>query len=155
MERKDFFKNLGLGAIGLSTLSFGDALSRKPVKIYDNYLRGVFACDYSKVKHLLKIGDKVTLVREPNNNYDKFAIAVYFNKTMLGYIAAYENIVLANMLDLEVELNVKISYLNIKDDTNKSIAIQVFCDLISPSSLLIKELEKRADDEIDIYRKRY
>lgn len=155
MKRKDFLINLGLGAVGLTSLSFGEAINRKQVKIYDNYLRGVFACDYSKVKFVLKKGDTVRLVREPNNNYDRFAIAVYYNKTMLGYIAAYENIVLANMLDSNVNLNAVINYLHLQEESNKSVAVQVFCDLVSPTPLLIKELEKRADDEVDIYRKRY
>jgi len=79
------------------------------------------------------------LQRETTNKYDSYAIAVFCNKHKLGYIAAYENIALANMLDAHVNLSATISYLN-QAVENREIAIQVFCNLISPTPLIIKEL---------------
>ncbi len=38
MKRKEFIKNFGIGAVGLSTFSFQDIIEMRPVKIYDNYL---------------------------------------------------------------------------------------------------------------------
>jgi len=152
MKRQEFLRNLGIGTLGLSTFSFKDILERKAVIIYDNYLRGTFAYQLKKMFHQLKVGQELTLVREEKNKYDQYAIAVYYQKYKLGYIAAYENIVIANMLDAHVNLNASISYLN-ESKENREIAIQIFCDLISPSPTLITKLEKRADDVHDKYRK--
>lgn len=152
MKRNEFLKSFGISALGLGTLSFKDAIERKSVKIYDNYLRGTFAYDLKMVFNELKVGQKVLLIRELDNKYDKYAIGVFYKQQQLGYIAAYENIVLANMIDLEVSLTATISCLNGVNTDSKEIAIEVFCDLISPKPLLISEMEKRADDEDDLYR---
>ena len=155
MKRNEFIKGLGLSALGLGTLSLTKIIDTRQVKIYDNYLRGVFAGDTEKIFEQLSLNLKVSLVREKENKYDKFAIAVYFKNYKLGYIAAYENIVLANMMDSEVNLNTVISHIEHNHYDEKIIAVQVFCNLVSPTPLLIKELDKRADDEFDQYRSNY
>lgn len=154
MKRKEFLKNFGIGALGLSTFSFQEIIERRPVKIYDNYLRGTFAYNLETVSKQLKVGQELILQREEKNKYDKYAIAVFYSKYKLGYIAAYENIALANMLDVEVNLTASISYLSKDKHENREIAVQVFCNLISPTPLLITEMEKRSDDEDDLYRKK-
>ncbi|PHR70850.1 MAG: hiran domain protein [Lutibacter sp.] len=154
MKRKEFLKSLGIGALGLSAFSFQEIIDRRPVIIYDNYLRGTFTYNLETIYKQLNVGQELILQREINNEYDKYAIAVFYNKHKLGYIAAYENIVLANMLDANVNLTSVISYLNKGENKNREIAIQVFCNLISPTPLLITELEKRSDDEDDLYRKK-
>jgi len=152
MKRNEFLKGLGLGALGLGTLSLTKIIDTRQVKIYDNYLRGIFAGKLDGVFNNLKVNQTLNLVREPENEYDKFAISVYYKSHKLGYIAAYENIVLANMLDINVTLNTVISHVEENYYHEKVIAVQVFCNLVSPTPLLITALDKRADDEIDKYR---
>ena len=55
MNRTDFLKTLGLGASGL-ILSSNTMISSQPVKIYDNYIRGLMHYDFKKVKDSLKEG---------------------------------------------------------------------------------------------------
>ncbi|MCZ2460444.1 MAG: HIRAN domain-containing protein [Chitinophagales bacterium] len=47
------------------------------------------------------LGAEVKLVpkREPDNKHDKFAIALYFNKTKVGYIPRDKNEVIARLMD--------------------------------------------------------
>jgi len=49
MKRNEFLKSFGVGALSLSPFSFQEIIDRKPVKIYDNYLRGVFACNLGSI----------------------------------------------------------------------------------------------------------
>lgn len=35
MERKEFLKSLGLGDLGLTTISIGQVINHKPVRIYE------------------------------------------------------------------------------------------------------------------------
>lgn len=42
---------------------------------------------------------KLELTREPKNEYDNFAIALYFNKQKIGFIPREKNEVIARLLD--------------------------------------------------------
>lgn len=156
MNRSDFLKTLGLGAAGLVLPK--NLLSKTSVKIYDNYVKGMQHYHYEKVKEQLQEGKDLILKRDEDNIHDAFAVEVYFENYKLGYLPAYENIVIANMLDAKVELTAKISYFNPKSPIWKmeTLGIEVFADLIAPTSQLITELNNsRASDVEDIYRKGY
>jgi len=48
----------------------------------------------------LKEGDELILVREPDNQHDQWAIAVYLNETdKLGYVTRYKNETIARLMD--------------------------------------------------------
>ncbi len=154
MKRSYFLQSLGLGATGLILPK--SLLTKSMIKIYDNYIRGMTHYDYKKVKNQISVGDKLQLVREKENMHDAFAVQVFYNNHKLGYLAAYENIVIANMLDAKVELK---SYVSECDDNRgyfKSMSVEIFTELITPTPQLISELQnKRADEVTDIYRKGY
>lgn len=152
MNRSEFIKIVGLGSGGVIIPSNNLILSQE-VKIYDNYIRGINHYDYKKIKKELEIGAEITLKREPNNHFDRFAVEVHYQNFKLGYIAAYENITIANMLDNSVKMQTSISALNPKDEYN-SIAVAVKTQLITASDKLISILSKhRSDDIEDIYRR--
>jgi HIRAN domain len=153
MKRSSFIKSLGLGTGGLF-LPKNTFVDEKPVKIYDNFIRGIAYYDFEIVKKKIKTGDNLQLRRESENMYDSFAIAIYFNDFKLGYIAAYENITLANMLDNGVDLKAFASQIEIKNPVFNSISVAVLCNLFLPCQKLIKSIEQdiRADDAMDIYR---
>jgi len=153
MKRSDFIRSLGLGASGV-IIPNNTLINHQNIKIYDNYIRGLQHYKYDKVKKELKEGSQLLLKREPINLYDKFAIQVYYKDFKLGYVAAYENIVLANMLDNQVVLECYISKHNAKTDVFHCVSIQIFSKLIVPTQELIQELltHKPADDLDDVYR---
>lgn len=72
----------------------------------------------------------------------------------MGYLAAYENIVLANMLDAGVGLRAYISQQNLKRHAQEWLAIEIFAELVTPKQKLIDSIraENRSDDAMDIYR---
>lgn len=156
MKRNDFIKSLGLGAGGL--LLPKRLLTRNPVKIYDNYVKGLQHYKFSTIEKHIKVEDVLTIKRDYQNVHDAFAVEVYFKQYKLGYLPAYENIVIANMLDADVSISAIVSHLKLESNPYKmeTLGIALYCDLISPTSNLIKQLnEKRADDVEDIYRKGY
>ncbi len=156
MKRSEFLKVLGLGATGLVLPQ--KLLTKSAVKIYDNYVKGMQHYDYPKVKSVIKEGDDLVLKRDVTNVHDAFAVAVYYQDVKLGYLPAFENIVIANMLDANVELTAKVSYFNPKAPIwqMENMGIEVFADLITPTPQLITELQNnRANDIEDIYRKGY
>ena len=151
MKRSEFIKNLGLGTSGLILPTA--LLKNKPVKIYDNFIKGMTHYEYKTVKAKLKEGTELILKRELENIYDSFAIAIYYQDLKLGYIAAYENISMANMLDAGVELNAYISTHYNNGDIYKSVSIEVFAAIVVSTDKLISLLNtKPADEANDIYR---
>lgn len=156
MNRLEFLKTLGLGASGLILPK--SLLTKSQVKIYDNYVKGLTHYQFKKIKNELKIGKPLTLKRDLENIHDSFAVEVYYENFKLGYLPAYENIVLANMLDAQVDLEAKISYLKNTEEKDfwNAVGVEVFAELISPTKQLITELQdSRASDAEDIYRKGY
>ncbi len=153
MNRIDFIKSFGLGT-GAFILPANSFLQTKPVKIYDNYVRGLMHYDFPEAENTIREGDDVQLLREPTNPYDSFAIQVNIGECRLGYLAAYENIVIANMLDTGVNLFAKVSKKDLKQSFTECLAVEVFAELVIPTQKLIDSMlaENRADDAIDIYR---
>jgi len=48
----------------------------------------------------MKVGDKVQLVREDENDYDHHAVAILYNDHHIGYVPRSENQQLAQFIDL-------------------------------------------------------
>ncbi|MEK9516838.1 MAG: HIRAN domain-containing protein [Flavobacteriaceae bacterium] len=153
MNRSDFVKSLGLGAGGI-VLPDNLLLAPRQIKIYDNYIKGVIHYDYKHIAKTLKEGDILHLKREAENEHDSFAIEIYHKEKKLGYVRAFENVVLANMLDNNVELNAYVSKHQLGDEPFTCIAIAIYANLIAPSEKLISILKttSQSDDAEDIYR---
>ena len=166
MKRDHFLKLIGSGGGallfgGLANLELNIAYTFKKIKIYDNYVKGTnfYKKDFTETPIVLH--QTLSLEREPTNIHDNFAIKILCNGKQMGYIPAFENIVLANLLDQGVPLTATVSELQdkpSKDETDtyimNAIAVQVFAELMVPHSKIISaDLTKdRAANAIDAYR---
>lgn len=152
MKRSDFIKSFGLGTTGL--IIPNSNFAKKPIKIYDNYIKGVTHYQINEVKNKMQIGEALVLQRDIDNIYDSFAVAIFYGNKKLGYLSAYENMVIANLLDQGVKLNAFISKLN-KADIYQAVSIEIYANIVIENPSIIKTdlLQKRADDADDVYRK--
>ncbi|WP_369047728.1 HIRAN domain-containing protein [Tenacibaculum sp. UWU-22] len=153
MKRRDFIRSIGVasGSISLPTPFF----HQKSVKIYDNYLSGLNYYQYKKIKKKLRQGTEITLQRDSKNLYDSFAVEVYLKNDILGYIKAFENICIANLLDAGAKLSAEVSS-HVEGDKylQQTLSVAIYVDIISATDRLITELQTiRADNAHDIYRK--
>lgn len=164
MDRATFLKVMTAGAgsflfSGIEAQVENVRYDLKRIKIYDNYVRGVHFRKNDFLADLPKVNDVLQLEREAENIYDRFAIKVLKDGRFLGYIAAYENITLALLMDQGVQLEAFVS--KVADDIadkkylDKVFSVQVFAKLLVPfDHLKINDLGKeRADDAVDVYRK--
>lgn len=154
MNRSDFFKVLGFGTAGLVIPN--TTWSQKPIKIYDNYIKGLTHYQFKSIRKQLKIGDELFVKRELTNIYDSFAVEVYFGGYKLGYLAAYENIAIANMLEQGVLFKAFVSKLTSNPDiVFDGLAVEIYTNIVIENPAIIKTelLDKRADDVFDKYRK--
>ena len=60
----------------------------------------------------LKVGDKLTLVREPDNAYDSNAVRVEWHGEKLGYMAHAGNDMVAKLLDKGIKVSGRIIHLH-------------------------------------------
>lgn len=77
----------------------------------------------------LKVGDALTLVREPGNPHDARAVRVEWNGHMLGYVPRAENDAVARQLDRGNKLEARIVRLTRHRDPWKRIEFEVFLQL--------------------------
>jgi hypothetical protein len=77
----------------------------------------------------LKVGDALTLVREPDNPHDARAVRVEWNGHMLGYVPRAENDAVARQLDRGNKLEARIVRLTKHRDPWKRIEFEVFLKL--------------------------
>ncbi|MCH7400292.1 HIRAN domain-containing protein [Belliella kenyensis] len=156
MKRKEFLKVFGLASTGVllpevsSAKGSPEAFHMRDVKVYDNYLKGIQYYDFSKIFKDIKVGNELEIERFPNHKFDKFAVGIRRGENFLGYIPAYENIVLANLLDAGVPLYAKITTL----DSYRSVGVGIWVSLVTTQHESIEPLTNQpADDVEDWYRR--
>jgi hypothetical protein len=66
--------------------------------LLDCHIAGFKYYDGLDVIDQLKLGAVVTLKSEPENPHDPNAVAIYFEKTKLGYVPEYKNSDVSNLL---------------------------------------------------------
>ncbi len=124
-------------------------IKRKVAKSIDlsNYFK-IYSCLIAGFTHYvstdlelsLKLNQEVFLVREPNNEFDKHAIAIFIkdkiggslksHKVKLGYIGKHENYILSKLLDNGYELKSMLSKISEKQidnsNYNEALTIEIF-----------------------------
>jgi hypothetical protein len=80
------------------------------VYLFDTFIAGTTHLEDQTVLEALRPGEKLTLLREENNEFDKKAI-LFLNaeKKKLGYVPKRDNIVCARLMDAGKLLNAKIT----------------------------------------------
>ncbi|MDX1652981.1 MAG: HIRAN domain-containing protein [Brumimicrobium sp.] len=164
MRRKDFIRTGILTGAGMTLAKMlhateVDKINMAPICIYDNYLKGTTY--YKKAPEKINFSEPLSpaLEREPNNKYDHFAVALYVQGRKIGYLPAYENVVIARMLDAGVRMDVLVKFddplfFNKNDYFRNTVYVQLFTELLthgeSFSNADFNSL--RADDMSDVYR---
>ena len=75
------------------------------------------------------------LRREPENDYDPFAVMVMRGDEMIGYIPRERNIVIANLMDAGRNLRCRACAMD-RDEYSIELWIEVLMDRIEPKDLL-------------------
>jgi hypothetical protein len=74
---------------------------------------------------LMSVGDRLTLVREPDNPHDAKAVRVEWRGAMIGYAPRVDNADLARMLDHGVAAEGRIVHLQKARDPWKRVLIEI------------------------------
>ena len=77
----------------------------------------------------MKVGDALTLVREPDNRHDAKAIRVEWQGHKLGYVPRIENRVISAALDAGERLTARIARLTQHPDPWRRVEFEVLVEL--------------------------
>lgn len=77
----------------------------KDIFLIKTYVAGLDYIDYmDDIFPIIKVRDKLELLREASNKYDKHAILVKYNGQKIGYVPRKDNYVLSKLIDGGKEL---------------------------------------------------
>ena len=74
----------------------------------------------------IKLGDRLTLTREPDNRHDHNAVRVDWKGQQLGYIPRAENRAVARALDAGEKLEARVSALRNDPDPWRRVELEVY-----------------------------
>jgi hypothetical protein len=129
MQRRSFLTGL-LGIIGGSAVAKPGIVKPKPsILLQQSPIAGFQYHEGERLWSLLAKGDPLTLVREPDNEYDKRAVRVEWQGHKLGYIPRRDNATISQMLDRSETLMAKIAAKHGDDNPWKRIKMQIWAEI--------------------------
>ncbi len=82
------------------------------IHLFDSYVAGTTHVEDESVFEELEQGDRLILIREPDNRFDDNAILVFDEKKRkLGYIPEKDNVVFARLMDAGKYLTAKVEFI--------------------------------------------
>ena len=83
----------------------------------------------SKVWNEIRVGDRLTLIREQDNRYDRNAIRIEWNSHKLGYVPRAENRAAARALDAGENLETRVTRMRDDPDPWRRVEFAVYLTL--------------------------
>jgi len=128
MERREFLKVIaGFPLFAVARLGQAGPKPRRIV-LQESPLAGYQFHEGPRVWKRLKVGDSLTLVREPDNPYDDRAVRVEWRDHKIGYLPRVENAVASQLLDRGAHLTACIAGLREDRDPWSRVKVQVFLE---------------------------
>ncbi len=77
----------------------------------------------------IKVGDELTLTREPGNTYDVYAVRVEWHGVKLGYLPRNENRAVADEIDKGGKIEARVARLRQHPNPRQRLLIDIFAVL--------------------------
>ena len=103
---------LAMALLHISAASHAAETTAARIVIQDAPLAGSLYYDASAVWDRIKVGDRLTLVREPANPHDIHAVRLEWHGRMLGYVPRRDNSDLARQMDHGARVEARITELH-------------------------------------------
>ena len=115
--------SLFVASLAIPTLACAESIK---ILIQSSPLAGSQFYSVAKVWNEIKLGDRLTLTREPDNRHDRNAIRVDWNGQQLGYVPRAENRAVARALDAGERLEARVSKLRDDPDPWRRVEFEVY-----------------------------
>ncbi|MBA3998685.1 MAG: HIRAN protein [Candidatus Accumulibacter sp.] len=110
----------------LAALALPAAAETVKILVQSSPLAGSQYYAATEVWPALKVGDRLTLTREPDNRHDRHAVRVDWNGRQLGYVPRAENRAVAGALDRGEKIEARISRLRAERDPWRRVEFEVY-----------------------------
>ena len=127
MSRRIFLKAL-MGLAGLPIVVRLQAKESRPIPVQHSPVAGFQYYRGEEVWPLLQAGMPLELKREPENRYDRKAVAVYWQGAQLGYLPRTENHAVGAMLDRGQPVKARIDALSPEANPWRRIVMEIYLE---------------------------
>lgn len=103
--------------------------ARASILVQSSPLAGFRYYDAKALWNEMRVGDALTLVREPANPHDANAVRVEWRGRLLGYVPRRENADVARQIDRGTAVRARISRLQPSRSPSRRIEFEVYVDL--------------------------
>lgn len=117
--------NSGLAQI-LAGGNFDLNVLLKDISVLNTDIAGVYYQKPKKFAQDISENDNIILKREPENEYDNLAIALYYKNLKIGYIPKAKNEVIAKLIDAGKQFSGKIVKKINNNDYDIQLTIEIF-----------------------------
>jgi|GEM_PF-3395423 len=126
MKRSEFLQRV-LSVTGLGFLSVVQIKEFQKIYLLQAFVAGFRFHKGMELLPLMQESDVLELRREPANEHDPFAVALYWQQEMIGYLPADSNETIAKLLDAEaLPLLAAITHLNRGTRPWENVAVAIF-----------------------------
>lgn len=126
MDRSGFLQRL-IGIAGFGFLSFDEAKALQKIYLLQSFVAGFRFHKGMQLLPYMQQHDLLELKREPENEHDAFAIALYWQQEMIGYLPADSNETIARLLDAKaLPLLAAITHIEQNAKPWENVAIAVY-----------------------------
>lgn len=142
MKRNDFFKKLaGVSLLALSPSNLMSlTIEYKKVYLKQCFVRGFAYYNGPKILNEINRCSQVELVSEPDNKFDKKAIAIHFNQQKIGYLPRESNKNLSILMDTKLlDFHAEITHIKPEAESWEQVRIVVFA---------LKEIKTNTDRKL-------
>lgn len=136
MTRGSFLRNI-IGFYGIASLPVDIVKQYQKVYLLQCFVRGFQYYEGPKIINQINKSGLLEMVREPNNQFDSCAIALFFNNQKIGFIPMESNEILSVLLDTKLlNLQAEITHIepNAADWESIHIAIYAMTELNADQS---------------------
>lgn len=132
MNRIDFLKQVFLGATLLfvpkhSTENTTKRL--KEIKFSSPYIAGFQYYKGLELEPILRESEPLSLIREPHNRHDCYAVEVFRGDQKLGYLPRSENKIVARIMDQGMVVKAKITKIDPDAIPLRRVKLKVFYEM--------------------------
>lgn len=136
MTRGSFLRNI-IGFYGIASLPVDIVKQYQKIYLLQCFVRGFQYYEGPKIINQINKSGLLEMVREPNNQFDSCAIALFFNNQKIGFIPMESNEILSVLLDTKLlNLQAEITHIepNAADWESIHIAIYAMTELNADQS---------------------
>lgn len=139
MNRSEFIKSI-IGAFGISVLPKKSYKQYEKIYLLKCFVRGFTYYEGPKLIKELNADQQLELVREPENEHDGKAIALYYNQQKIGFIPRENNYILSKLIDAKLlDLQAEIKYVNPDASDWNKLYIKIY---------VLKEINNKTNSKV-------